>query len=70
MRDWTAPEFPPLHSIAPLIARIVAPNPWLRTGSTFSVQNHKAVLKEITASVATVSGEFNPSNPMLFPAGP
>jgi hypothetical protein len=52
------------------MALIVSPNPWLITGWTKFIQYHKAVLNEIKGSLATTSGEFNPSKPMLSPAGP
>ena len=70
MRAWTVLGFPPLHSMAPLMARMVAPKPWLTTGRTLVIQNHKAVLKETATSVATVSGEFSKSILMLVPAAP
>lgn len=67
----TVVGFPLLHSL-PFIARIVPPKPCpeVITECTLFIQNHRAVLNEMTGSVATVSGALSPSNPMLCPAGP
>jgi hypothetical protein len=42
----------------------------LTTECTLFIQYHNAVLKDTVGSLATVSGEFNPSKPLSFPAGP
>ena len=56
--------------MAPSIARMVAPKPWLTIGRTLVIQNYKAILKEIATSVVTVSGEFNKSILVLVPVAP
>lgn len=66
---FTPPKFLPSQS-KPLMALMVAPNPWFNTGLTLFIQNHRAVLKATTGLLLTSSGWRRRSKPRLWPHAP